>query len=733
MSHSPSLSDESTSEDEAAFWCNVCNKPFRSLWDLERHQTTAKHVFRAQHGPGHDQASDDSSSSDSDSEAPDDRNELSSDAEEAPQPSTPSAGTHPVLIEGSPAQRQLVDTIIALRWRYFLPFTLIAIFFAIANALCVSFLGQPLLPDRLTKDGALRRFVERHSPNKVDNYIIRPRPAELRRGIRIYTVDLGMLLRMLVANRHVMEAWRFAPEGGGRPSRRLVNVFSGSVYRQHHFHHHAAATDSSLPRLPIFLGLTHDGFTPSNPTRAGAIKIENVYIVVHNIPSPMRYELMILFASADLASPGHGKPAGLDAVSSRLIEFLRMLWAGIEMDVYDAEEGRMRTMLVQGALLTYCADMVAIAELLGLNHFGSANHCCYGCDFHRRDLGVVGRQHIVRHDELIGGGAFDRRVDTLVSMPAGQRDEFVKERGVKRETPWRFLPYSAPRSDSQQCGVCGGGVAHGSCPEGSKDMLSCRKCEHWFHEVCVGITPSAEENAHSRLRFICPDCRQPPAPSPNSPPPDPGASGILDLVMGDPMHNIMEGMLRYHMHRVIREWREAGWLSKPTFMAAVKSLCHTHASGKNRISQAASAIWSSDNQVKATAKKLQYLAPVVRVILFSTMPEGDGEDVVVGRQHLACYKLHCEIIGMVLQREVDIVGDLRRFAVKIDQFVDSFINLYNYAPPKLHAYTHMPLDMYRFGPLREQWCFPRRMLRLREDEGHVLLIDKVHWHEGRKV
>jgi len=35
----------------------------------------------------------------------------------------------------------------------------------------------------------------------------------------------------------------------------------------------------------------------------------------------------------------------------------------------------------------------------------------------------------------------------------------------------------------------------------------------------------------------------------------------------------------------------------------------------------------------------------------------------------------------------------------------TYLGLYTRGVPKLHAYAHLPLDVWRFGPVREEWCF----------------------------
>ena len=108
----------------------------------------------------------------------------------------------------------------------------------------------------------------------------------------------------------------------------------------------------------------------------------------------------------------------------------------------------------------------AFALLVGLKHFSAAHACCPICDFKKADLGDPESHDVLLVEDLIGGAAFDKRVEgSLV-------EEFSKETGIRRRTPWRRMPGAdTPERQglsSWHCHICG--AAGSSAPDGKKGM-----------------------------------------------------------------------------------------------------------------------------------------------------------------------------------------------------------------------------------------------------------------------
>ncbi|CEM30670.1 unnamed protein product [Vitrella brassicaformis CCMP3155] len=328
---------------------------------------------------------------------------------------------HPALRKGSSFRILLFGLILGMRFCLPVPnsYNTIAFIFAAVNRLATTlYRGQrPFLPPQFESADYLKRFVD-GGDYKSDDFIIRPRFTE---PLRLHTLDVVRLLRQVVRNRSVMEQWVHAqpPNDAAAPpdaDRTFGGLFDGFAYHRHPIHRRAAAVDvggQSPPPLVVLFGFSNDGFTPGR-WRAAATSLENWLLLVANMPIPLRYALMMIYATEPtdgLWEDEEGKAGGMVALSERLVEVLRVLWEGVVMEVYNVETERLELRTVVGALLYYAADMPAMGQLLRVNAFASAEACCYGCDFKKNDLQYAAAFRIVEEDDLIGGAAFDRRID----------------------------------------------------------------------------------------------------------------------------------------------------------------------------------------------------------------------------------------------------------------------------------------------------------------------------------
>ena len=173
---------------------------------------------------------------------------------------------------------------------------------------------------------------------------------------------------------------------------------------------------------------------------------------------------------------------------------------------------------------------------------------------------------------------------------------------------------------------------------------------------------------------------------------------IIMCMLHDPMHLLFEGVTMYETKLFLKyAIYEAKYFTLPQFNRYLIDMLNYLPSDSQPNSITKENLTSDDNKMKQTAYKMWILSHIMPLLIGSKVPENDEK----WHNYLRLLQ-----IQQLVTSPVSFTTTATSLTILIAKHNQCFQKIYtqNSYIPKLHYLVHLPEQLRKFGPLRNQWC-----------------------------